>query len=431
MNKENIFSTKSESGIRILGERIPGSRSVSVCIWVKAGPVYENENERGISHFIEHMLFKGTESRSAKQIAAEIDNIGGSINAFTAMEKTCFYTRTLDEDIELAVDILLDMVCSPKLSDADIENEKGVVCEEILMSADDPADVAHETLYSTIYKGYPLEYSILGTQESVKKLDRDTIKAYMDRRYVPENIVISCAGNFDPERVVKLVNEKYKPRENRVEAVPRERSVYEKGRRFKFVKKDVEQAHICLSFPSNSYGDDTSMTMSIIDNVFGGASSSRLFQSIREEKGLAYSVYSAREAYEETGYWVLYAATAENRAVEVVNCMLSELKRLRQDGLTEQEFLRSKQQLRRSFILTLEGVPVHAVTLGKDMLHIGRYRDSDEFLNALDKVTLEDVNALIRKTVDADYMCAVLVSGDKTEGVAKEIEALTKEASFC
>ena len=430
MNSENIFYEKSSSGIRIIGEKIPYVRSASVGVWVKAGEVYESENEKGISHFIEHMLFKGTKTRDAKQIALVMDEVGGSINAFTSKELTCFYTRTLDEDIGIAIDLLLDMVCNPRLSESDIENEKNVVCEEILMSQDDPGDVAQESLYEVIYEGYPLSKPILGTQESVKAITREDIINYMDRRYIPENIVVSCAGNLDKDQVLKLVNEKYKQHCKKAEQIEYSKSKYDKGTRLKIINKDVEQAHICIAFPGVKYDDEDSMTLAVIDNIFGGSSSSRLFQSIREERGLAYSVYSAREPYNETGYWELYAATAENRAFDVVDCMFKELKTLKDEGLTNEEFVRSKNQLRRGLLLTLESVSAHSNFLGRRLIQSGKIIDVDNLLNDLDAVTMEAVNKLLNRIIDHNFMCGVIVSSGRDKMTLDRIEKMFNAIRF-
>lgn len=431
MDKNNIVCRTAKSGIRIVGEVIPNAYSVSLGVWVKAGPVYETDKERGISHFIEHMLFKGTAKRDAKTLASEIDAVGGSINAFTAKEYTCYYTRTLGEDIELAVDVLLDMVCNPLLSQSDIENEKGVVCEEILMGEDDPEDVVHETLCSTIYRGSPLAFPILGTIESVNGITREAIISYMQRRYVPENIVIACAGAFDMDKLVALADERYRAvQSSGTEPEKEVFSTYVKDKNFKFVKKDIEQAHICLSFPSAKFNDELSMPMSIVNNAFGGAASSRLFQRIREDRGLAYSVYSVNSAYSTTGYWTIYAGTAEGRTLEVVECMLDELKLLKKDGLTEEEFLRGKSQLRRGFLLGLETVSVHSNAIGKDMLCLGRVRYDEELLERLERVTREDVMNAVKKVVDTDFMCGVVVSRGKCESQADELRNLIMNTDF-
>lgn len=428
MKKENITVRESKRGIKIVGEYIPDVYSVSLGVWVKAGSVYETDSERGISHFIEHILFKGTTKRTAKQIASEIDAVGGSINAFTAKERTCYYTRTLGEDLALAVDVLLDMICNPLLAEDDIENEKGVVCEEILMGEDDPEDVVHEAICALAYEGFPLSYPILGTADSVNSITKQAISDYMQRRYTPENIVIACAGNFDMDELVRLVDEKYVDRHSNVQTQQMPVNEYVRKRCFVPIKRDIEQAHICISFPSIESFSEKNMCMSIVNSIFGGSASSRLFQHIREEKGLAYSVYSINTSYTQTGYWVIYAGTGENRAQEVVQCMLSELQRLKNEYITVEEFERCKNQLRRGFLLGLESVSMHASSIGKDLLCLGRVRDDKELLDALEKVTYQEVVNFIDTLIDFDAMRFAIVSRSNDEAQTNAMRDMVMNA---
>ena len=421
MERKNIFHAQSESGIRIVGEKIPGVQSASIGIWVKAGPVFERENERGISHFIEHMLFKGTKNRTAKQIAAEMDALGGSLNAFTAKENTCYYTRVLGEDVGAAMDILLDMICNPLFSDKDIESEKGVVCEEILMGADDPEDVAHEQLCASIYHGYPMGKPILGTMESVHNIKGSDMINYMNRRYTPENIVIACAGSVDCEEMLRLVNEKYICREHTEKDTEYSGSVFTPGKQVELIKREVEQAHMCMGFPSDRFCGKNAMAVTVINNIFGGATSSRLFQHIREEKGLAYSVYSMNSSYSDTGYFTLYAGTTEANSKDVLLCMLSELDRLKENGITTEELTRCKEQMRRGFLLGLESVSAHSQSLGKDMLWLNRTRDDEELLDELAKITIEDTNEAINILLRGDVKL-VVVSKNPSEEMRDIIE---------
>lgn len=421
MKRNNMFQTKAQCGINVVGEVIPGAYSVSAGVWVKAGPVYETADERGISHFIEHMLFKGTQKRSAKDIAAEIDAIGGSINAFTGKECTCYYTRTLGEDLPIAIDILLDMVCNPLLADTDIENEKGVVCEEILMGEDDPEDVVHENLCINTYKNSPIGYPILGNQNSVRSITGAKIRDYMDRRYRPENIVIACAGAFSPDELVSMVNEKYTKKVLKESTPYAPANHFEKGKQTVIAQKDVEQAHICLSLPSNAFSDRFAPAVNVINSVFGGASSSWLFQNIREEKGLAYSVYSASSAYSDTGYWTLYAGTSEAKAKEVLSCMLDELKKLKRNGISREEMESTKEQLRRGFMLGLESVAAHSSTMGKDMLILGRMRDDDEILSKLASVTQEDLQEAVDMMLCGDMCLSLVCKNGDTDGTLAQM----------
>ena len=236
------------NGVKLIAQEMTGFRSVSMAVWIQAGSVYEIGAESGISHFIEHMVFKGTESRSASDIAAEMDAVGGSINAYTAKECTCFYAKVLGENIDLAADMLSDIACRPSLDPADIEREKGVVCEEILMLEDDPEDLAHETLSAVIYGDSPLSRPILGTQDTVRAFTRDDILSYMDKRYIPQNMVVSCAGNFKMEELRAAVNKRFDRRGRGDSYVPPKNQLI-KEKRFRAVEKDIEQVHICLGFP--------------------------------------------------------------------------------------------------------------------------------------------------------------------------------------
>ena len=425
MKRENIKEAISKKGIRIVGEYMPGAYSVSLNVWVKAGSCFERDGERGISHFIEHMVFKGTQRRTAMQLAEEIDAVGGSINAFTGKQATCFYTRTLSEDMELALDILLDMVCSPLLSETDIENEKGVVCEEIYMSEDDPEDVAHEILCQTAYKNSPIGYPILGTLESARAFTRDDIVAYMSRRYTPENIVISASGAFDFDELVRFVDEKFTAADRLCEDEIYTPNIFVSGKNIELITKDIEQAHICLAFQSEKSCGELSPAVNIMNTVFGSASSSWLFQHIREQQGLVYSIYSMNSPYSDTGYWTLYAGTSEANAKEVLLRMIDELKNLKQNGITDDEFYKAKEQLRRGYILGLETVSVHASSIGKDTLALGKARDDDEILGKLEKTTPDDVRRAIDRIIN-NNVTMVLVS----RTADKELEKIILDTDF-
>ena len=415
MDRKNIFETVSQKGIRIVGEVMPGAYSVSLCVWVKSGSVFEDERTSGISHFIEHMVFKGTQRRTAKQIAQEMDAVGGSINAFTAKENTCFYTRTLAEDMPLAIDLLLDMVCSPLLADEDIENEQGVVCEEIFMSDDDPTDVVHEVLCQTAYEGSPIASPILGTCDTVRSFTSTDILSYMDKHYRPEDIVISASGAFSPDELVKLVDEKFILRADGNTSSPVAENIFRSGRNYVFTSHEIEQAHICLAFKSDRSCGEMSPAVNIVNAVFGSATSSRLFQHIREEQGLAYSVYSMNSSYSDTGYWTIYAGTSEANAERVLRCIMDELKKIRAEGMTDEEFTQAKEQLRRGYILGLENVSVHASSIGKDMLTLGRVRDDDDILGRLAAVTKQDADDVIKRIVNNNMTLSVVGRTDNPE----------------
>lgn len=397
-------------------------RSVSMGIWAGAGSVYESDREAGISHFIEHMVFKGTGKRSAADIAAEMDGVGGSLNAYTAKECTCFYAKVLGENMDLAADILSDMICSPKLDDEDMSREKGVVCEEILMLEDDPEDLAHEYLCRTIYGDTPLASPILGTQESVKTFTRSDITGYMDKLYIPSNMVVSCAGNFDMDRLREALCGRFdRPVGQTRPDMPH--SALIQGRSFCPVEKDIEQMHICIGFCGYGADDDGRFPLLVLNNALGGSMSSRLFQKIREEHGMAYSVYSYPTSYADTGYFTLYAGTGEKQAARVMELMLKEMEDIRRNGITRAEFDRSKQQLKGSYILGLESTSARSSSIGKGELLLGRVDTDEELIRRIEAVTMDDVMRIIPQVTDISRMaCSAVGRGKNMNGLQRIFE---------
>lgn len=416
-----VFRDKLENGIRVIGEPMPHYRSVSMGVWVDAGSVCENEAEAGASHFIEHMLFKGTERRTAAEIAAEMDAIGGNLNAFTAKECTCFYAKVLDEHLPRAADMLADLLRNSKFDEADIEREKGVVCEEILMTEDSPEDMAHETLCALLYENAPLAKPILGTQESVRSFTRETLMDYMGRHYMPNNIVISCAGHFEREALMDALN-RYFAGGGMGERSPRKVSTLSGGHRFRAVEKDIEQVHLCLGFPGFALDEDGQYALFVLNNALGGSMSSRLFQSIREARGLAYSVYSYPSSYTETGYFALYAGTGEGTAEQVTALILEELEKLRKNGLTKEEFIRSKEQLKGSYMLGQESTSARSNAIGKMELLRGRVYSEEEIMQRIERITMDDVQAILPKVLDANAMCASAVG--RVENIAEKLQKM-------
>lgn len=416
-----VFRDKLENGIRVIGEPMPHYRSVSMGVWVDAGSVCENEAEAGASHFIEHMLFKGTERRTAAEIAAEMDAIGGNLNAFTAKECTCFYAKVLDEHLPRAADMLADLLRNSKFDEADIEREKGVVCEEILMTEDSPEDMAHETLCALLYENTPLAKPILGTQESVRSFTRETLMDYMGRHYMPNNIVISCAGHFEREALMDALN-RYFAGGGMGERSPRKVSTLSGGHRFRAVEKDIEQVHLCLGFPGFALDEDGQYALFVLNNALGGSMSSRLFQSIREARGLAYSVYSYPSSYTETGYFALYAGTGEGTAEQVTALILEELEKLRKNGLTKEEFIRSKEQLKGSYMLGQESTSARSNAIGKMELLRGRVYSEEEIMQRIERITMDDVQAILPKVLDANAMCASAVG--RVENIAEKLQKM-------
>jgi len=304
--------------------------------------------------------------------------------------------------------MLSDIVRHSRFEEEDIEREKGVVCEEILMTEDSPEDVAHETLSALLYENQPLATPILGTEETVRGFTRDSLLDYMGRHYMPNNTVISCAGNFEPDKLMDTLNACFSG-SGTGETKQRKSSLILGGRRFKAVKKDIEQVHLCIGFPGFALDEPGHYPLFVLNNALGGSMSSRLFQSIREERGLAYSVYSYPSSYKDTGYFALYAGTGESTADEVTALILKELEDIRKNGITKEEFLRSKEQLKGSYMLGQESTSARSNAIGKMELLLHKVSTEEEIIRRIEEITLDDVMAIIPKVLDPNAMCASAV----------------------
>ncbi len=398
------------NGLRIVGERIDHFRSVSVGLWVGSGSQYERVDEAGYSHFVEHMVFKGTAKRTARQIAEEMDAVGGQLNAFTAKECTCFYAKVVDEHLPLAMDVIADMVTAPAFDAGEMEKEKGVVIEEIAMSEDTPEDLVHELLMLAHYGDQPVARPILGTEERIRVCTPALLRDYWARLYRPGNAVLAIAGNYVWEDVVRLAEAllgQWRPEglEAR-ECVTRDAAPGLVTR-----EKDIEQIHICLGYPGVCLADERNYDLAIGNSVLGGAMSSRLFQKIREERGLAYTVYSYPNAYTDTGMLAVYAATNPEAAPEVAAMIREEIRVMAEDGLTEAEFAMSKEQMKASFILGLESTSTRMQALGRRMLLRNNTRTATEIIDRINAVALDNVNALMRDLLTAPHSTALVGSG--------------------
>ena len=416
-----IRQAKLTNGIRVIMEPMDTLRSVSIGVWVNAGSVYETGADAGISHFIEHMVFKGTARRSAADIAAEMDAVGGNLNAFTAKECTCFYAKVLDEDLPLAVDMLSDITLHPALDEQEMEKEKRVVIEEILMSEDSPEDKAFETAGAAYYSGTVLSSAILGTEKTVSAFTRDQVLSYMARRYVSGNMVIACAGSFVPERLLSLLEESFADCPRGAGDMLGEREP-RAGKRWLFVQKDTEQVNACLMLPGFRLDSTENFALAVLSNALGGSMSSRLFQKIREELGLAYSVYTYPMAYRDTGAICLYFGSGEKQATRTLELALRELDRLKGEGLSEAELLRSRAQLKGSFLLSMEGSGAHMNAIGKRLLLQNKEFTIEDTLSAIECVTMEKVNGILSRVLSPRR--AVCAAVGRTRGVKADMTAL-------
>ncbi len=388
-----------DNGIRVVCEKIPYVRSVSIGIWVGTGSRNENRFNNGISHFIEHMLFKGTDKRTAKGIAESIDNIGGQLNAFTGKECTCYYTKTLDSHIDIALEILTDMLFNSKFAIRDIDVERKVILEEIGMYQDSPEELVHDILSETVWEGDTLGYPILGRQECLKNINRDMIINYIGSNYSPKNSVISVAGNYDDHKLMEMITNLF----SKWEAKAGDTQKYEKAdfkAKSRLKEKETEQIHVCFGFEGVEHGDDNIYTILAINNIFGGGMSSRLFQKIREEKGLVYSIYSYPSSYKNTGLFTIYAGMNPEHLDSVLAMVVDEIKDLKKNGLSKDDLEKSKEQLKGSYILGLESTSSRMNSIGKSELMLGRIFSPDEILKKIDRINMENVVLMIDKVFD-------------------------------
>ena len=393
------------NGLRVVIETIPTSRSVSFGIWVKTGSRYETPSNNGISHFIEHMLFKGTKRHSAKDIADRFDGIGGNVNAFTSKEYTCYYAKVLDQHLPIAVDILSDMFFESMFAEDELAKEKNVILEEIAMYEDTPDDTVHDLASRASMGDHPLAYSILGTADRLNAMGPDDLRQYMAERYSVGSTVISLAGNVG-EEVLELLEKHFGNFQVRGRDMTLEVPVFRSGALFH--KKKTEQNHLCLTFPGCANDDPKMYAMILLNNTIGGGMSSRLFQEIREKRGLAYSVYSYHTSYADSGLFTIYAGTAPKQTRDVYELTLEMLADLQANGLTEAEVQRGKEQLKGNLILSLESTSSRMNRIGKNELMLGRHYTLDEMLQRIDDVTMQDIQDMIGKIMGERGSIAVV-----------------------
>ncbi len=395
------------NGIRLIYEKMGHVRSCSMGVWVDTGSVRETNETAGASHLIEHMVFKGTECRGAEDIAIEMDAVGGNLNAFTSKECTCFYAKVLDEHLSLAADILSDIVFHSVFDPDELKKEQGVVVEEILMNEDNPEDVSAEASNMAFFGDEPLASPILGTRESVRAFTRESLLAYKNEHYLPRNIVVSCAGHFDEQELIDTATRFFDiPAQN---GGAKQLDVsYPGGRRTTLVEKDVEQVHLCVTLPGFPRDTKEQFSLAVLSNVIGGSMSSRLFQTIREKLGLAYSVYSFPTSFTTTGTFTLYAGTGEKQAPEVLGRMMDEIAAVRKNGITKQELERCREQLKGNYLLGMESSGSHMNALGKTLLLQKREYNEAEMLRRIECVTMEDIEQILPVCLDWDNACVAL-----------------------
>jgi len=390
------------NGMRILTERMPHVRSVAVGVWVETGSRHEVESRGGVSHLIEHLVFKGTATRSAEAIARTMDSVGGQMDAFTTKENTCFYVQVLDEHLPLAVDLLTDILLHPLFDAEELEREKSVVLQEIRMVEDTPDDIIHDLFAAQIWGGHPLARPILGTRELVSGFHRDAIADYFGEEYVPPRIIIAVAGNVTHEQVVELFGKGFNGYTR--PARPRASEAVKLAPGINIVHKALEQVHLVMGFPGLAHAAPERYAMFVLNDVIGGSMSSRLFQEVRERQGLAYSVHSGVQAFMDTGLMYVYAATDVENFSKVLKSILKELRDVKKHGVTEEELRRSKDHLKGSLMLSLESTSSRMNRLAKHELHLGSFLTIDEMLVSIDGVRHDEVQALVSQVIDEEQL---------------------------
>lgn len=390
--------TTLPGGIRVMTETIPHVRSASVGVWVGAGSCWESPTDMGMSHFIEHMVFKGTKTRTAKEIARAIDGRGGSLNAFTAKENTCYYAKVLDRHLDVAVDVLADMLQHSLWDSLELEKEKGVILDEIRMYEDDPDDLVHDRFTARLFADHPLGRPIMGTAETVSSFTREQLTAYYATHYTPDHVVVAVAGNVTHQAVVELVSERFTQLSGQRSASFPAPPVMPTGNRLTMkVKPDSEQLHIVLGTAGLHQDHPEAYALHLVNTVFGGGPSSRLFQAVREDRGLAYSVYSFTTSYRDAGAFGIYAGCNPAQFEQVMDVLQAEVEQLADQGLTAEELAEAKEQLKGQLMLGLESTSGRMTRLGRGELMLGRVLSPDQIIARIDGVTLEQTRAVSRR----------------------------------
>ena len=395
--------TKLPNGLRVITETMPSVRSVSIGCWVDTGTRDENlEHEHGASHFLEHLLFKGSETLSAREVTETLDAIGAESNAFTSKETTCYWTRLLDQDVATGFDILSEIIQRPAFRANEIDSERQVVIEEINMNDDDPSDVAFENFSTAAFLGHPLEAPVLGTRDSIRGLTRDDIMGYWERRYGTSSLVIAAVGNLEHDDIVTMVEERFGEWDGG--SVDHSFEEMEPTARVELTRRDTEQAHILIGGKGLRRDDERRFSYQVLNHIMGSGMSSRLFREVREERGLAYSVYAFRLAYADAGAWGVYVGTTPSQTDTALKVIRDELDKVMEEGVTEAELERAKGSMRGGLALSLEDSNSRMVRLGRDELAGMPHLSTDERLERLDAVTREDVQNVAKEMYSGERL---------------------------
>jgi len=407
-NERNIRRTILPNGLTILTEKMDHIRSVAMGVWIRAGSRHEMAEVNGISHFVEHMVFKGTKNRSAQIIAREVDAIGGNLDAFTGKETVCFNMKVLDEHVPTALEVLSDLVLNPVFASEEINRERGVILEEIKMDEDNPDYLVHEIFTQNFWKDHPLGKPILGTKETVRRFERDTLMDFYGGRFLGGNMIFSAAGNIDHDSFVEQVARRF-------ESLPAGQSPKENGAPKTTArinlrnKKALEQVQLCLGVPAPPVAHETRYVTLVLNTLLGGGMSSRLFQTVREERGLAYSIYSDLNPYSDTGSLCVYAGTSADRAVQVIDLVMAEFSRLKHEPLPADELRRAKDQLKGNLLLSLESSMSRMSNLARQQMYFNYFFGQQEILDKVEGVTAEQVMEMAKSLFQPDLVAVTLL----------------------
>lgn len=404
----NLKKVTLANGLTVITERMPYVRSAAIGIWVVAGSRKEPAEVNGISHFIEHMVFKGTTRRTAEQIAREVDEVGGNLDAFTTKELICFNVKVLDQHLAAAFDVLSDMVLNPLFADADLNKERGVVLEEIKMESDNPEYLVHETFTQNFWRDHPIGRPILGTKETVRRFDRAALLDYFQRWFVPARLVVSAAGNLTHEQGVELVERalaRLKPRKHPDTDAPPTPN----PRIITRTRKELEQVHICLGVPCYPLSHVRRFACALLHTILGGGMSSRLFQKIREREGLAYAVFSDLNTYSDTGMLTIYAGTAQETAQHVIRMVLAEFADLKKNPVSPEELRRAKENLKGALILSLESTTSRMANWARQHIYFGEFHSLDQIARNVDAVSAAEIQQVAQEFFRPDLIGATVI----------------------
>jgi predicted Zn-dependent peptidase len=407
-NERNIRRTVLPNGLTILTEKMEHIRSVAMGVWIRAGSRHETPEVNGISHFVEHMVFKGTKSRTAQRIAREVDAIGGNLDAFTGKETICFNVKVLDEHVPIALDVLSDLVLNPTFASDDIQRERGVILEEIKMDEDNPDYLVHEIFTQNFWKGHPLGKPILGTKETVRQFEQDTLFNYYGQRFLGGNMIFSAAGNIEHDSFVDQVSRRFESlAAGAVEGLGLPPTT--NSRIILRNKKSLEQVQLCLGVPAPPMAHEDRYAALLLNTVLGGGMSSRLFQTVREERGLAYAIFSDLNPYRDTGSLCVYAGTSSGKALQVIELVMEEFRRLKTEPMPAEELRRTKDQLKGNILLSLESSGSRMSNLARQEMYFQVFFGMQEILDQIEGVTGEQVMQMARQLFEPEAVAVTLL----------------------